>query len=212
MSDYELDFWNDCTNTLGEELKQLVYARYMGLTVEPGGPGLVIDLKGKAVLDIGGGPVSLLLKCIGRSRSCMVVDPGKWPKWVMRRYRTAGIGYAWTRAESLTESPLHWTHTDLMTQEETHGEVIFDEVWIYNVLQHVDDPELVIANARKAADLIRIFEWLDVPAYEGHPHELKADELLGYLGSNWAQFDRYTIRDVDEDGAVGRAFFGAFST
>jgi hypothetical protein len=196
MSDYELDFWNDCANTLGEELKQLVYARYMGLTVEPGGPGPVIDLKGKSVLDIGGGPVSLLLKCLNRGEAA-VLDPGKWPSWVETRYSLGMIEHwRWNAEEGVPDyEPPH-----------------FDEAWIYNVLQHVDDPELVIANARKAADLIRIFEWLDVPAYEGHPHELKADELLGYLGLSWAQFDRYTIRDVNEDGAVGRAFFGVFPT
>jgi hypothetical protein len=197
MSDYELDFWGDCANTLGEELKQLVYARYMGLTVEPGGPGPVINLKGKSVLDIGGGPVSLLLKCVNRG-VCWVVDPGDYPVWVSERYEFTGIGYDCNAGEALMDDALIPQRTG------------WDEAWIYNVLQHVDDPELVLANARKAATLIRIFEWLDVPAYEGHPHELKADDLVSWLG--WGSLKVDMVDHVDEYGAVGFAFFGAFPT
>jgi 2-polyprenyl-3-methyl-5-hydroxy-6-metoxy-1,4-benzoquinol methylase len=34
----------------------------------------------------------------------------------------------------------------------------YDEVWIYNCLQHTQDPELIIQNAKKSAKILRIFE------------------------------------------------------
>jgi hypothetical protein len=194
MSDYELAFWGDCANTLGEELKQLVYARHMGLKVEEGGPGPVIDLHGRSVLDIGGGPVSLLLKCVNRG-ICWVVDPGDYPEWVRERYEHTGIGYDWNPGEVLMDDALIPQRTG------------WDEAWIYNVLQHVDDPALVVRNARKAANIVRIFEWLDIEAYEGHPHKLTAPVL-----ASWLSIERHWLftHKVNEHGAVGYAFAGAF--
>lgn len=166
---YEESFWGTCQNTLNEENKQLEYAKYMGLSVDnSGGQVWIRGLEGKRILDIGGGPTSLLLKTYGLLRA-KVIDPLKYPTWVYNRYDTAGIEWEIQYGEYIDEPPNS-----------------FDEVWIYNVLQHTHDPELIIDNAKRIAPIIRMFEWINLPSYPGHPQALtknRLDSALSALGS-----------------------------
>ncbi len=181
---FEQAWWGDCTNTFGEEAKQITYAHRMGLVNEPReGKWPVYDLNGRSVVDLGGGPTSLLLKCVNLGTS-IVVDPLPFPAWVMDRYSEARIYTAQIPAEDFREAAFR------------------DEVWCYNVLQHVIDPEQVIETARAQARTLRIFEWLETPPSEGHPHTLHADELNEWIGSEG------TVEYVDENGATGLAYFG----
>lgn len=184
---WEVGWWDDCVNTFAEETKQISYAHRMGLTIVQGaGRWPYYDLAGKSVLDLGGGPVSLLLKTFnGGLRT--VVDPGAYPGWIADRYAAAGIAYVRAPAEGYRR-----------------GEDLYDECWIYNVLQHVRSPEAVIAAARLAAPVIRIFEWIDLPPYDGHLHELKAAELDRWLAGTGH------IAQISENGAIGRAYYGVF--
>lgn len=184
--EFERSWWGDCSNTFTEETKQLTYGYKMGLQCySSNGKWPCYNLDGKSVLDIGGGPVSILLKCENRGRS-RVLDPCPYPYWVRTRYFDAQIEYIRLRGEVLN------------TKES------WDEVWIYNVLQHTEDPELIIQNAMSAASVVRIFEWIDIPPHEGHPHELKEEDLNKWLGgeglTEW----------LDENGCHGRAYYGAF--
>jgi hypothetical protein len=179
---YEAAFWGNCCNTFDEEQKQFVYARKMSMVPDH----FRFDLGGKRVADIGGGPTSLLLKCTRFGPSSLVIDPGEWPSWVACRYRAHNIGYLRLRGED-------------------NDFVGFDEAWIYNVLQHVDDPERVVHRARKCAKVLRIFEWTDVEPYPGHPHKLTAPALSAWCGG------RGTVEAMDEGGCVGTAFYGVFS-
>jgi len=146
-----------------------------------------IDAKGLSILDIGGGPTSLLLKCINLGQG-VVVDPLPVPEWVLARYEVAGIEYR----QHLAEIPLP---------------LGFDECWIYNVLQHVDDPELVIIEARKAAKLIRLFEWVNASTNIGHLHILTKARLDAWLGG-----EGKTEELVGQHNCYGRAYYGVFPT
>ena len=54
---WEKGWWNNCSNTFGEEMKQLLYAQKMGLVQAPdANTPFRFDLKGISVLDVGGGP------------------------------------------------------------------------------------------------------------------------------------------------------------
>lgn len=184
--DFEQDWWSDCLLTFGEEAKQLTYAHRMGLVNEPRyGKWPVYDLKGASVVDLGGGPVSILLKCVNRG-DCVVVDPCPYPEWTRRRYAEARIGVANTGAESFRDA------------------VYRDEAWCYNVLQHVEDPEAVIVTARAQAKRLRIFEWVETETNVGHPHSLHANELNDWIGGSGR------VENVNENGAVGLAYFGVF--
>ncbi len=190
--DYEADFWGDCLNTYDEERKQYAYALRMGLW---DGEGFSFTVGGRSVLDIGGGPVSMLLKTPDRGADSGVLDPGAnyWPSWVHDRYHVAGIGVDPGRGE------------DIPPKMRTESGVRFDEVWIYNVLQHVDDVEAVLYNAARCAGTIRIFEWIGIPAYDGHPNELTAERLRAVLPTGKGRVER-----LADGGAVGVAFYGTF--
>jgi len=156
---YESGFWGTCQNTLREEIKQLEYAKFMGLNVVDYAHTLITGLEGKRILDIGGGPSSLLLKTSGLSRA-KVIDPLKYPTWVYNRYDAANIEWEIKYGEEVDEP-----------------NDSFDEVWIYNVLQHTTSPEKIIEHAKSIAPVIRMFEWINLPAYPGHPQALTKERL-----------------------------------
>ncbi len=80
----------------------------------------------------------------------------------------------------------------------------FSECWIYNVLQHVVDPEEVIASARANAYTLRIFEWIESGVSIGHPHSLKVADLDSWIGG------KGRFGHIDENGATGLAYWGMF--
>ena len=160
---WEQNWWGDCLNPWGEEQKQRHYAERMGLVELSNSQfSFYYNLDGKTILDIGGGPVSLLLKCVNFGVST-VIDPLTYPDWIAARYEHAGIFYRQQKGEEIEDSN-------------------FDEVWIYNVLQHVVDPEKIIQNARRAGKIIRLFEWLEIGVAPGHPHDLLEDKMNEWLG------------------------------
>jgi len=160
---YEKNWHNKCLNKILGELHQMqVIAPKMGLSVYRNNKDqILIDMKGKSVLDIGGGAASILLKCINVKGK--VVDPIKFPDWVYARYDCAGIEWEIKKGEDIDETE-------------------FDEVWIYNCLQHVDNPKKIVDNARKAGKIIRIFEYINIPICPGHIHTLREAELNKWLG------------------------------
>ena len=185
---FEEQFWGNCVNTFSEELKQRVYADYMGLPLVRTGPhGFGYDLRGKRILDIGGGPVSILLKSVNCTGS--VVDPCRFPDWVSLRYATNNIAFYRRAGEDVDYFPRH----------------SFDEVWIYNVLQHTDDPGKIIANAKHCAPRLRIFEWVDLPAYPGHPQEITQAKL-----ETWIGMPGKVTEFRGENECHGKAFHGCF--
>lgn len=185
---WEAEWWGGCVNSYGEETKQLTYAHRMGIVNEPlDGHWPVYDLGGRSVVDLGGGPASLLLKCTNVRRAT-VVDPCAYPEWVAARYKAARIGYVQLAAEDYPPPKRR-----------------FDEAWIYNVLQHVRDPLAVIEAAKASARLVRIFEWADTYAAPGHPQVIKPEMFAGWFSGG--RFEQMT----GENGCVGLAFYGAFS-
>lgn len=185
--DFEADWWGDCLLTFGEEAKQITYAHRMGLSsLQIDGQWPVYDLQQYSVADLGGGPCSILLKTINAAGRT-VVDPCRFPEWVSARYAHAGIEYVRCNAEN-------W-----------QPEAKVSEVWIYNVLQHVVDPEKIIALAREHGYVLRIFEWIEKETNVGHPHTLHAHDLNRWIGGTG------TVGLVDENGCYGLAYWGAFT-
>ena len=187
----EKEWWASCANTFGEEQKQTVYAKKMGLKVyDDGNSPFCIDKSGLAILDIGGGPVSMLLKTKARLR--VVVDPCDYPKWTYDRYVDSGILVDKHPAEDI---PLG----DILPK------VQFDEVWCYNVLQHVQDPKKIIDNVKQLTKCLRIFEWIDHETNAMHPHKLTEEDLNSWLNV------KGTVAEIDELGCVGKCYYGSFS-
>jgi hypothetical protein len=162
MDDYkfEMEYWGDCCNTFDEEQKHYIYAKYMNIRRN----GYGFDVGGKTVIDIGGGPVSMLLKC-SNLKYGLVCDPISYPAWTVARYEKHNIGVRVIGGEEVNFGG-------------------FDEAWVYNCLQHTEDPGLIIENALKSAKILRLFEWVDIPPHDGHPHCLTKDFLDKYTGGN----------------------------
>jgi len=186
-TDWEKDWWGNCVNTFSEETKQLLYAQKMGLITAPTiKTPYRFDLQEKSVLDIGGGPVSLLLKCENFAEA-IVFDPINFPQWVWQRYKKAGIAFF------------------CMKGEEIPTKLIVDEVWIYNVLPHCEDPKKIIENAKKIGKLIRIFEWIDTPIGAGHINSITEEKLNKWLNGEGKVEQLKGI-------AHGKAYYGVFPT
>lgn len=190
---FEKDWHSSCTNSYHEETKQQVYAKRMGLTAEMvEGKFPVYDLKGKVILDIGGGAYSLLLKCINAKG--WVIDPCDYPSWTVERYKAANIHYKKVMAESFIPELNKYLGPNRA----------FDEVWIYNVLQHTQSPKKIIENAKHVSRLIRIFEWIDNGISPGHPQDLKEDKLNDWLGGIGK------VEMLNESGCNGKSYSGIF--
>lgn len=178
---FEKDFWGDCTNTFGEDQKHFIYGNLMGLT----GSYFSYDVTGKRILDIGGGPSSMLLKTYGLIEG-KVCDPIDYPQWTKDRYKIKNIDVEVILGENINETG-------------------WDEVWIYNVMQHCEDPQKIIENAKRAAPILRLFEWIDIPPHEGHPHMLTQENLEYWIGQKGN-----TKFLNGENGCYGKCFYGAF--
>jgi len=185
-NEWERNWWGSCTNTFEEQLKQDVYAVYMKLHPQFIVPGHWFNMKGKSILDVGGGPCSLLLRCMNFSRG-VVIDPCGFPSWVSERYIEARIEHVRGKAEDGLCFSLG----------------AFDEVWCYNVLQHVEDVERVVKFMKVSGKKTRVFEYLNVGICPGHPNNLTKERLDGLFG-------RTGITDTHEGLVQGKIYFGVF--
>lgn len=174
---FERSYWGDCTNTFDEEQKHYVYARCMGLPVHH----FKIPVNNQRILDVGGGPVSMLLKTTELAEG-LVWDPISYPDWTLKRYAAKNIRVKIAPGELLDETS-------------------WDEVWIYNCLQHVESPAEILRRCVRAGKVLRIFEWIDIPPHEGHPNMLTQellDKILGTAG-------KVSIFN-NENGCTGKAY------
>ena len=183
---FEKNWWGNCANTYSEETKQLTYANKMGLVAKwDYGHFPSYDLQNQSILDVGGGAVSILLKCKNYSRA-VVVDPCPYPQWTKVRYAEIGIDFRNIPAEDMEFTE------------------VFDEVWCYNVLQHTQDPQLIVSKMLRFSKLIRMFEWVNEPVSIGHPHTLKEKELNEWLGGTGY------VETLNQNHCVGDAYYGLF--
>lgn len=175
----ELTYWMLPQAMTIEANKQFIYFHYMDLPSH--------DLDGKSILDLGGGMQSYLLNC--RNFTGVVVDPilRHCPRWVLDRYLESNI--------TTVELPI----------EEYQTSTQFDEVWIYNVLQHVLDPEECVAKARMYGKLVRVFEPVNRPADSKHPHVLTKEWLDAMFDADG------TVKMIDDNPFYkGESYYGCF--
>lgn len=183
---WESDWHGNCANSFQEELKQYLYAHYMGLdkyaTNYYGQRGW--DFGDKKVLDVGCGPYSMLLKSKAKKRAG--IDPCNYPEWVKLRYKECGIEFLNIPAE----------------------EMKFDEVFsiglLYNCLQHTKQPEVIISNMKKYCKVIHVFEWLECGLSDGHIQNLTEEKMNNWLGGIGK------VYNLNQSPLVGDAFFGTF--
>lgn len=152
------------------------------------------DFKNKSVLDIGGGPNSILLRSKNFSRA-RIVDPGNYSKEVVDNYYKNNIEYVKQLAENYNSTEK------------------FDEVLIYNVLQHTVNTEKIIKNALDSAtERIRFFDWGYTKPTLGHPQTITKKYILDKFkkdGWKWKKFNESFINDENLK-IIGWAIWGIF--
>lgn len=158
--------------------KQKAYFRLIGFPDDG-------DFGDKTVLDVGCGPVSMLLRTKhGFSRG---VDPLAVSKATLDRYNNYidPFGNA-SRVEFLNikaeEMPYPGEAMTGKLEPRT-----FDEIWMYNCLQHVDDPFEILRRMLKCAHAgttFRVFEWIDLGVCPGHPWNLTEDMFWKVFGGD----------------------------
>ena len=191
-----MNFGGDCKNTEIEEQKHYVYAKKMQIPLsKKKDKDKPFDGMNKKILDIGSGPVSMLLKCDNLASGSKVIDPlmYRFPQWVRDRYKDNNIDFECNIAEDLDISSIFDQH--------------FDEVWIYNVLQHTKSPSKIIENIKKCVPVIRMFEWVLIPSDDMHLHTLSKSSLEEDLG----QLGRVEYLATEDNVTFnGEAFYGVF--
>lgn len=154
---------NQQFNSYNEETKQYTYASRMGLDdYKVNYYGIIgWDFGDKTVIDIGGSGQSILLK--SKAKKKVVVDPILPSDWMMLRYKEAGIEFIQAKGE------------DFIADE------TFDEALIYNVLQHVENPEKIVKNILGYSKVVRTFEYIEAGISPGHIHNLTEKDMNSWF-------------------------------
>ena len=179
-TEFESSWWGlEPNERWNEEVrKQGTYARLMHLPDD-------LDLKVPTrVIDIGCGPTSMLLRSDRHGARAFGVDPLPVSKETRQRYRAASVDFFNIKGEEI-------------------GLVdAVDEVWIYNCLQHTDDPRKILENAKRAGRRIRIFEWLNTEPNEGHPQKLTEALFSEAFDAAWSR-EAWDVGMLNQPGLYG---------
>jgi len=145
----------------------------------------------KTVIDIGCGPLSILQRvCVKEGTA---IDPIFYEE-LEDAYAKKGIKRIIMKGEEL----------NTLTER-------YDEAWIYNCLQHVIDPSLILRNAMLLAPIVRIFEWTNIPPHEGHPQMLTQSILEApFLEQGWTYIQKST-GFLNHDDLGGEYYSAIFS-
>lgn len=124
--------------------------------------GMDKDLDGRSVVEIGPGRIAGLLFCKNYGNS-YVLEPTEYD----------GIAHLYAHKPNLTRIGRRaedWVFPNV------------DEVWLFNVLQHVQDPDILIAKCKEASKVIRFFEPVDLPTNLEHPFTFSVEDFRRYFG------------------------------
>ena len=127
-----------------------------------------LDQTNKTILDIGGGPHSILLDCNDFTEG-VIVDP------IDYRQTFEGL------EEVFGKCNIDFVPTE-MENYDSKGKT-FDEIWCYNVLPHADDEKEFfdsLLKCCKPGTIIKITEPINLLPYEGHPLYVTPD-TFNYL-------------------------------
>lgn len=126
--------------------------------------GIDNDLKGKEVAEVGPADFPALMTCYNRENS-FIVEP--MPSEILQTF-------------------------NIFVFQELAEDVDFsecDEVWLFNVLQHVVNPALIVENV-KQAKVVRFFEPINYGVDECHLHNLTLDMFYDWFGDKVQYYEK----------------------
>ena len=123
-----------------------------------GSPPAVSALSNMKILEVG--PAFYPAVAYYDIKERHVVEPlySKFPDHIKEDFTNLGI--------HIHEEPME--HTTFQENE-------FDEVWCFNLLQHVIDPSETLKKCLHAGKVFRVFEPIDYPIEPSHPHAFTVD-------------------------------------
>lgn len=121
--------------------------------------GIVYDLQNKNIVEIGPADFPALAYCINRGNSCFIIEP--MPSEHLKRFSIFILA---------------------MMAEDAIYEA--DEVWLFNVLQHVVDPYKIVERAKAQSKVIRFFEPINYGTNECHPWNLTMAMFKEWFGDS----------------------------
>lgn len=126
-------------------------------------------LKDKSILEIGPALFSVGLYIDCKKFSCIEPLFEKFPNEIKKLYENKNIKVFTDPAEEF----LHYSN--------------FDEIWIFNLLQHVVNPELILSKCKESNKTLRIFEPINTPTDSMHPHSLSVKFFRDILGESFGE-------------------------
>lgn len=111
------------------------------------------DVSNRHIIDIGGGPISIMLHF--NLKKSTVVDPLSITDQHLNAYLAKSIFFIQEKAEDFLSD---------------YNGIKYDEVWMYNCLQHTKDPEFILRNLHKVSKVLRISEPCNTVVNDAHPH------------------------------------------
>jgi len=119
------------------------------------------DLKQKSIAELGCARISALFFCNNYNTS-YVLEPTHYPE-SDKFYEGKNIVRIYERAE-VCKFPT------------------VDEVWLFNVLDHVQDPDKIINLCKKHSKVIKFFEPIDTGTNNEHPFTFSMEDYEYYFG------------------------------
>ena len=119
------------------------------------------DLQNKRIMEIGPAMIPCLHYCTNMGQS-YILEP---------------CSYSETKA-LIANKPIE--HIALAAEDCTFPKV--DEIWLFNVLQHTIDPDLIIEKSKEAAKVVKFFEPIDLGTDPLHLHAFKYEYFTRHFG------------------------------
>lgn len=119
--------------------------------------GIDSDLRGKNIVEIGPADFPGLAYCSNLGANCLIIEP--MPSDHLKMF-------------------------ELRISNEMAEDAVYeaDEVWLFNVLQHVIDPYKIVERAKEQSKVIRFFEPINYGINECHPWNLTMQMFKGWFG------------------------------
>ena len=118
-------------------------------------------LRGKTIMEIGCADFAALGYCSGLGAG-HIIEP--LPSWMLKK--------------QIEGKPI----TIYKKPAEEMEVIPVDEVWLFNVYQHVLDPYKIFEYAKKCGKVVRFFEPIDLPLDVCHLHSLSLEDFRGVFG------------------------------
>lgn len=115
------------------------------------------NLAGKNVVEIGPADFPALGYCKNRGKNCLIIEP--MPSEHLKRF-------------------------EIQINTGMAEDVVYeaDEVWLFNILQHVIDPYKIVERAKNQSKVVRFFEPINYGINECHPWNLTMEMFREWFG------------------------------